>query len=72
MNKGMDDGEKQGLERMIKKTHRGGKRGDRIRKDKKDEIWKKGKFEPEMTGRIGREKEEQVRREGCSAGKRGC
>lgn len=41
MNKRMDDGEKQGckgLARMIKKKNTEGKRGDRIRKDKKHKI----------------------------------
>lgn len=73
MNKGMDDGEKhgcKGLARMIKKNTEG-KWGDRIRKDKKDKIWKKEKWESEMMERIGQEKEKQARREGCSVGKWG-
>lgn len=33
---------------------------DRIRKDKTDNIWKKGKWDPGTMERIGKEKEEKA------------
>lgn len=70
MNKGMDDGEKQGckgLARMIKK-HRRESEAIELERIRKTRFERKGKWEPEMMERIGQEKEEQAWRKGARWG----
>lgn len=70
MNKGMDDREKQGckgLAGMIKKTLRSSEEIE-LERIRKTRFERKGKREPEMMERIGKEKEERAQAEGARWG----